>query len=43
MCIGRHSLVLDFLTYRILDQQTKSGAGKFKIVVKIFRKVVNSF
>ena len=25
LCIVRHSLAIDFITYRILDQQKKSG------------------
>ena len=34
---------IDFFTYRIFDQQTKYPPGKFKAMVKILRKVVNSF
>ena len=40
---GRHPPAFSFLTYRIPDQQAKRGASKFKTVVTIFRKVVNSF
>lgn len=47
MCLGRHPLAIDFLllliAYRIFDQQTKSPPGKFKTLLTIFRKVVNSF
>lgn len=47
MCLGRRPLAIDFLllliAYRIFDQQTKSPPGKFKTLLTIFRKVVNSF